>query len=680
MERKPVRVFQRRLCPYMLAALTVGMFALGGVLFDAHSEANGNMRIAANDMIVAADDVYGGKSEEDGGASAATATASRKSLVLSDDASWKRVYGGYAYAVSASTAVNAARAAADENVLSLKRGAYENLVYGGWASAYGANASASTANGNMTNLSGGVYEANIYGAYAYAQGTAANAVAENNAINISGGIYKGAILAGCADTEGSETMATVRNNTITLTGTPNLAEARLYGYDIYGTKKNIAGNMLVIDRTKGLSTARVADFQRYVFQIPSGMTESDTMLTVTYGRDTDLSGAEVEAHVPGSGVSANRLRLLYAEKGEIVTDAATKLTVYEGISGTNAASIGVTRNRKELIVKRDGTAIDGTGTPRPDRFTLNNENAKSLVETMAGSVAFLGAASDLLVDTGFANAVTETANVRGFTTFAAINGSFMRYETGSHVDVKGMNLAVGFSREVTNGADRFIFGPVIEYGRGTYDSYVGAVHGDGSLHYFGVGAFMRQEKGGGMFYEASLRSGRSAMEYGADIAAGSGMLHPTYDTHAGYIGAHLGIGQRIRQADGIERETYLRYFYTHQNGTSVRLSTGDRYDFHAVDSHRLRTGARWTFPQRGGVLLLGVSLQYEFKGDACAAYRRAGGFSYNSPTPSLKGFSGSLEVGWKQQLSEISTLDLSLEGRLGRQRGAILSAGVNWKF
>lgn len=86
-----------------------------------------------------------------------------------------------------------------------------------------------------------------------------------------------------------------------------------------------------------------------------------------------------------------------------------------------------------------------------------------------------------------------------------------------------------------------------------------AAHGDGSVHYVDAGAFVRQEQKDGMFYEGSLRFGRSSMDYSATLSG----TPTTYDTDANYIGAHLGIGQRTKERSGTERELYLRYFYTH---------------------------------------------------------------------------------------------------------------------
>lgn len=471
----------------------------------------------------------------------------------------------------------------------------------------------------------------------------------------------------------------------------------------------------------------VEGFNRFAFYVPSDITEDDTMLYVRDDtRNIDLSGKTVDAYLQGSTSLPNRIRLLHTVNAEIHNDAAATMTVHEGISGTER--ISVTTNKKELIVRRDGGTDAGGSVPvppppKPDEkplpsgatpptppgspsitppggivtppptppalppetpydggFRLIDDHAKSLAETMAGSVAFIGSGMNLFTGLGMSSASIEAAAAEGFAPFAAMSGSSMRIATGSHVDLKGMNLAVGFSREVKRDDNRLIFGPIVEYGRGTYDSYVNAAHGDGSIRYIGAGGFIRQEQKDGMFYEGSLRAGRSNMDYSATLNVGGTPRHTSYDTRANYIGAHLGAGQSTTMKDGGKQEVYVRYFYTRQNGTDATLSTGDRYSFSAVDSHILRTGARWMHPQKGGSLIVGASVQYEFGGDASATYHRADGMSYTSPSPSLKGVSASVELGWKTRMSANSTADLSVEGWTGKQRGVNFRAGFAWQF
>ena len=639
-------------------------------LSGAAAEANANVLTMEGGTFTTVHDATGGFAYAKGKNAPVTASASKNTVTLSTTAPWQEISGGYAEA----TAVNAAgTATARENTVNLIRGTYQN----------------------------------VFGGSAVASGTAATALAEKNTINISGGTYQDVIYAGDASAgSGAGSVATVRDNKIVITGTPNLSAAQLYGHYAEGVTKNIAGNALVIKETKGITAKSIEGFQKLDFWLPAGMTRNDTILTVASSSNTNLGGTAITAHLRGDE-TAKRLRLLHTTNAQITTNTATTMNVFKGVSDATVARIGITRNKKELIVKVDGSAIDDTTPPTPptppptpptppptpptppptpptppptpDFRGQIEDNRKSIVETMTGSAAFLRAGADLFAGAGIASASIQTAGADDFTAFAAISGASMRYETGSYVEMRGMNLAVGFARALRGSNGRLLFGPMVEYGRGNYDSYVNDAHGDGSVRYVGGGAFVRQEQKGGMFYEGSLRFGRADMDYAADLPTGRTPTHTSYDTDTNYFGAHLGLGQRITEQSGSERELYIRYFYTRQNGTDATLSTGERYCFDAAHSHRLRAGARWKVPQKGGALILGAAAQYEFGGETDATVE-VGGRAYDTPAPTLKGFSGSLELGWKASLSENATADISVTGWAGKQRGVSVRAGFTWKL
>ena len=625
-------------------------------LSGAAAEANANVLTMEGGTFTTVHDATGGFAYAKGKNAPVTASASKNTVTLSTTAPWQEISGGYAEA----TAVNAAgTATARENTVNLIRGTYQN----------------------------------VFGGSAVASGTAATALAERNTINISGGTYQDVIYAGDASAgSGAGSVATVRDNKIVITGTPNLSAAQLYGHYAEGVTKNIAGNALVIKETKGITAKSIEGFQKLDFWLPAGMTRNDTMLTVASSSNTNLGGTAITAHLRGDE-TAKRLRLLHTTNAQITTNTATTMNVFKGVSDATVARIGITRNKKELIVKVDGSAIDDTTPPTPptppptpptppptpDFRGQIEDNRKSIVETMTGSAAFLRAGADLFAGAGIASASIQTAGADDFTAFAAVSGASMRYETGSYVEMRGMNLAVGFARALRGSNGRLLFGPMVEYGRGNYDSYVNDAHGDGSVRYVGGGAFVRQEQKDGMFYEGSLRFGRADMDYAADLPTGRTPTHTSYDTDTNYFGAHLGLGQRITEQSGSERELYVRYFYTRQNGTDATLSTGERYCFDAAHSHRLRAGARWKVPQKGGALILGAAAQYEFGGETDATVE-VGGRAYDTPAPTLKGFSGSLELGWKASLSENATADISVTGWAGKQRGVSVRAGFTWKL
>lgn len=320
-------------------------------------------------------------------------------------------------------------------------------------------------------------------------------------------------------------------------------------------------------------------------------------------------------------------------------------------------------------------------TPDPEPTpTITKDQQKSPVETRAVLVTLVNTGSDLLASQGFeqaANAVAlekaeakENCNrdmVSGFTPFAAIGGSSLRVNSGSHVDIKGWGIDVGFAREVGNKQGKLLFGPVFEYGHGSYDSYVGAVHGSGGSSVWGFGLLARQQNFDGFYYEGSLRGGRTSSDYQSGAVS--------YDSSSGYWAGHLGVGKVVALKGDNTLDTYLKYFYTHQNGDNVTLG-GLPLKFDAVDSHRLRLGTRLTHKINDkNSIYGGLAYHYEFGGDARATYNGT-----TTPSPSIKGGSGMLELGWQIKASDPVTLDFSLNGWVGKQRGITGQLGVNWKF
>ncbi|MBR1886472.1 MAG: autotransporter domain-containing protein [Schwartzia sp.] len=99
--------------------------------------------------------------------------------------------------------------------------------------------------------------------------------------------------------------------------------------------------------------------------------------------------------------------------------------------------------------------------------------------------------------------------------------------------------------------------------------------------------------------------------------------------------------------------------------------------FEAVDSHRIRVGARLTHKvNERNSFYGGLAYQYEFNGDARATFNGMG-----APSPSVKGSSGMLEIGWQVKLGDGPlTLDLGFTGWAGKQKGGSVQLGATWSF
>ncbi|MBO6235242.1 MAG: autotransporter outer membrane beta-barrel domain-containing protein, partial [Schwartzia sp.] len=72
----------------------------------------------------------------------------------------------------------------------------------------------------------------------------------------------------------------------------------------------------------------------------------------------------------------------------------------------------------------------------------------------------------------------------------------------------------------------------------------------------------------------------------------------------------------------------------------------------------------------------GLAYQYEFGGEARAHYNGTA-----TPSPSVKGSSGMLELGWQVKPEDGPlTLDLGVTGWAGKQRGGSVQLGATWSF
>ena len=314
--------------------------------------------------------------------------------------------------------------------------------------------------------------------------------------------------------------------------------------------------------------------------------------------------------------------------------------------------------------------------------TKIREQTKSLVETQMASMALTNGSADLVAGAGYTNAAQAVKEAKesgsaasAMVPYAAANYGSMRQESGSYVDVDSANFNIGFAKEVKNSNGTLLFGPMVEYGRGNYESHLddGTV-GTGTGQSFGVGVMARQTNDNGFYYEGSLRYGKSTSTYSSNnLLAGKTI---SYDNSANYWGAHAGVGKVVELSGDNSFDLYGKLFYTRQGASSVNVD-GDTLDFSAVNSKRSRIGFRYIHgTSKARSVYAGLAWQYEFDG---AAHATANGFS--TPSPSVKGSSGMLELGVliAPKASPVS-FDLGVSGWAGKQKGYSLNANMCWSF
>ena len=557
---------------------------------------------------------------------------------------------------------------------------------------------AATAEGNTVSLDGTTVTNDVIGGR--------GAVANGNAVSLSNTHVNGAVIGGYGTVQSDSNTINLQNATVdgTVTGgygtatSGNIIHLRntvVNGIVTGGTASGGVGNTLAVYYSEGTSSIHdfkgIENLRLDVEDAPTDGTAHPLLkLTNVSGGSKNLTNMTLDFRRSGAA-----RKLQAGDSFTLLENASGKITVGEGVT----------------MKGTDGIAHDCLFAIAPDqahpeklRATVTKtgvgETAKSPVETRAGLANFVNQGADYLVESGFTAAEmsaengaenasaddtaelsskdtqrrTAASDSASYHLWAGAGANAMRVESGSHVDSKGWNLGVGWAREdAAKGGTKRLFSPFVEYGRGTYDSYLdNGAHGSGKLSYFGLGVLGKLTQQDGLWLEASARAGRAKSDYS---------LHGEnagYDGSNAYYGIHLGVGKTFMLQKDASLDAYVRYFWSHQDGMSVKLrGSGDAYDFADVDSHRLRLGLRYSRKDRSaGECYAGLAWEHELGGEASAS---VGGDA--APSPSLKGSSCMLELGYRflPQNSRIS-YDFHIDGWQGKRKGLSGGAAIQWTF
>ena len=595
-----------------------------------------------------------------GGRSAAGNTTTNNEITLTDG-SYTNVYGGRTTGSGSQAAADKCGDSISNKVTVNGTAAVSGIVYGGYTDVTGGRAM-----GNEVTIEKATVDS-VVGGY----GTTAS----GNVINLTDATVSGSVTGG-RGTITNDNIIRLRNTKVTGTvtgGSGTITNENSTGFrsvTVSSTAASGTGNTLAV--YYGTGTTSIGDLggiQNIHFDLEDAPTDgtAHTLLSLTNAAgEKNLSDIHLAVHRSGA---TKKLR-----KGDtftLVENTTAGGSVSIGDNVTAEGTDGVTRNYTFGIARNADGKLVATVTKAG-----MNEQAKSLVETRAGASAFLNDGADFLAGAGMSAAQKEAAaaamtsgGVYGL--WAGMGGGSLRHETGSYVDMKGWNLGVGWARENAVKAGTLTFGPFIEYGRGSYDSYLDdGTHGSGKTSYVGVGMMAKLETKANSWIDGALRVGRTKSDYTG--------LDTGYDTTSTYYAMHVGVGKDFRVREGDTVSAYVRYSYAHTAGASAHLSSGETYDFDAVNSHRLRIGTRYTHGETAlSQFYAGLAWEYEFGGDA-----RATCDGDSTPSPSLRGGSGLLELGYRfaPKADSRVSYDLNLSGWQGKRQGVTGGVSVKWAF
>ena len=552
------------------------------------------------------------------------------------------------------------------------------------AGGYGAGG---TVSGNTVITENSVISGQLAGGYNSAAGEVSG-----NVVTIGAGTTTNGSLDVFGGYSNTNNTTDVKNNTVNILTAITLqnlkgGENKSYWAGMNGNTLNIAA--------ADVQATYFGAFENINFLIPQNIGTNDVMLTIN-GDATNLGGVNIGVGMQqGASMTVGDIVKLMQNNNGISnapTTATPVLTTKAPVSLITDKqynfSLSTTDENKileatlESIIEAPAQGESGGEEGALSAEAVgSSQRLKSLVETQAAVATVLNSGSDMLADAGFeqAGAAAVAADSAGkFAPFAAMGGSSLRAESGSHVDTKGFGLNVGFAKEVRRGQSTYLFGPVVEYGRGSYDSYQdNGIKADGSSSYWGVGLLGRQTNDDGVYYEGSLRLGKVKADYSGNLVDRTA----EYDSSSKYWAGHLGLGRVYKLKGSNSLDGYVKCFFSHQDGDTVTVNlnngTTDEISFSSTESQRFRIGARLSHQVNPESSVYGgLAYQYETQGESRATYH-----GFDTAAPSVKGGSVMMELGWKTKPGNSPvSLDLGLTGWAGKQRGISGKMGFNWTF
>ncbi len=662
---------------------TVYVEAAGGTTLGT-GNASGNQATVSNATIgteTQAGTVYGGH--------AAKGSADNNVVKLTDTTTYGNVMGGNSWEASASgnkvTILGTSSIGTNVFGGAGKTDAAENTVIIGGSTqiggaVVGAQAEAGDAERNTVFIQGGTIAEEVIG------GDAFGGNANDNAVIVTGGTINGDIIGGISnpDTTSGNTIiiaggtinrsviggygvadGSIIGNTVDILGGTFGKNASLYGGLFIGSDYGtIEGNTLNF-AAEGITVKNLANFQNINFYIDKETGSTPALLTVTNVSYISEASVHTFAENTEEIAAGGAITLLSAPKG-IQTESTE-------INGTIIDSNYLSRHTS---IENDGNNLILNVSDDDELFL--NPDTKLFAETRAAGLVLIGNGSDAAAVQGFEAAkVAYGEETGGFAPYASIGGFNLRHETGSYVDTNGMAANLGFARQYERDGYVDTLMPFFEYGRSDYTSHLDdGARGDGDQHYTGGGILYRRDRDDGLHYEAMIRAGRLSGDFKGNIDG----IHASYDSDASYIAAEAGLG-KIVSRENTSLDYYGKFFYTRlgSDSTVIHNSQEDNsYDFDSINSYRTRLGVRWTKEiNKKESCYAGIGWAYEFDSDARASWR-----NFNTPTPTMEGSSGFLELGWKSKMTKDNpwAADFNLTGWAEKQRGITYTLGESRAF
>lgn len=574
---------------------------------------------------------------------------------------------------------------ANNNTVTILGGHISSYVYGGYSTAGGNTI------GNMVTISGGDIGVTVYGGYAD------NGSAENNTVTISGGHIGSHVLGGYSK-------GNANNNTVSISG-GTITGLVCGGFSVNGNANNntvtYSGGMINGSLNGGISGGGTS-INNTLVTIGSRTVVGDVTQFQNYHFVLDaIQNVGLSAGKFTMDGTTNRILGVDALGGGILPKAGDTLTLVKATTALTDGGIGVTAGRTGTGKKGATLLFDYDVAVNGPNNTLEatvsnvraNPQAKALSEGILANAALVNMGADAVAGAGMDSAMAATANSdpAGTTTlapFGTLHAGYSRINTGSHVNIKALNLIAGIALGVQTDFAKYMVGPFFEAGFGDYKTHnsfdnAASVDGNGTTNFRGAGILSRVDFAdialGHPWLEGSFRFGRASNKY--DTKDMSDALGRTvdYDTDASYQSFHVGLGYMFNLTEAGHLDVYGKYFWSHLGRSDVNV-LGDPIEFDDVHSSRLRLGARYShdFGSDKNCTFspyIGLAYEHEFDGKA-----RATTYGYDIEAPTLKGDTGIGELGVTYKYQNGLFFDLGVSGHVGRRQGVMGNLMLKYEF
>lgn len=408
------------------------------------------------------------------------------------------------------------------------------------------------------------------------------------------------------------------------------------------------------------------------FMLPSTLQADDTVLSVGNANLTGATlGLAYASARPGLDVGQGFTLL---DATSLTTDITT-LTVRTANGDVYTLNV----SGDQLLAVLDHIAPT---TPAYERL-------KAYAEGRAATLGFVNQGQDLILNQGFGSALAATSGSGlRMNAFSGASGGISRYDSGSHVDMKGFSMLAGMAVGNDAGPGRLTLGAFFEGGWGSYDSYnsfgnYASVKGNGNTSYLGGGILGRYDLTSGalsgLYVDASARMGRAQADFRTDDITYNGS-NANFDSASPYYGLHGGLGYVWNISEAASLDLSAKLLWTRQEGDSVSVH-GDRVRFRDADSLRGRLGGRFTYAVNDVITpYAGAYWEHEFDGKVRATVNGNG-----IEAPELEGDTGMGELGLSFRpftdgaVSGLS-FDLGLQAYIGKREGVSGSFQLKFEF